>query len=51
MRALAIFPFALVTRAAMVDSLTRNARATSAVLSPHTSRSVSATWDSIASEG
>ena len=43
MRAAAIFFFARVMRAAIVGSLTRNARATSAVVSPQSSRSVSAT--------
>jgi hypothetical protein len=43
MRATAIFFFARVMRAAIVGSLTRKARATSAVDSPHMSRSVSAT--------
>jgi hypothetical protein len=40
----AIFFFARVIRAAIVGSLTRNARATSAVDSPHSSRSGKATW-------
>src|SRR5579863_2581169 len=35
----------------MVDSATRNARAISAVLSPPSSRSVSATWALVASAG
>ena len=48
MRAAAIFFLARVIRAAIVASLTRKARATSAVVSPHTSRSVSATWASVA---
>src|SRR6266704_884586 len=51
MRATAIFFLALVIRAAMVDSLTRKARAISAVVSPHSSRRVSATWASWASAG
>src|SRR6266702_4083644 len=42
MRATAIFFLALVIRAAMVDSLTRKARAIPAVVSPHRSRRVSA---------
>lgn len=46
MRAVVIFFLARVIRAAIVGSGTRNARATSAVDSPHTSRSVSATWAS-----
>ena len=46
-----IFFFARVMRAAMVDSLTRNARATSDVVNPHTSLSVSATCVSNESEG
>jgi hypothetical protein len=46
MRAAAIFFFARVMRAAIVDSGTRNARAISAVLRPQTSRKVSATWAS-----
>ena len=51
MRAAAIFFFALVRRAAMVASATRNARATSGVGTPHTSRSVRATCASEASAG
>src|SRR5207253_2329566 len=51
MRAPAIFFFARVMRAAMVGSLTRNARATSAVESPHSSRRVRATFASAASAG
>ena len=51
MRAVAIFFFARVIRAAIVDSETRNACATSAVATPHTSRSVSATCASRASAG
>ena len=42
---------ARVTRAAMVGSATRNACAISTVVSPHTSRKVSATWASLASAG
>ena len=42
---------ARVTRAAMVGSETRNACAISTVVSPHTSRRVSATWASLASAG
>ena len=42
---------ARVTRAAMVGSDTRNACAISTVVRPHTSRSVSATWASLASAG
>ena len=44
MRAAAIFFLARVMRAAIVASLTRNARATWAVVSPHSSRRVSAIW-------
>ena len=51
MRAAAIFFFARVIRAAMVGSLTRKARATSAVVSPQSSRRVSATCASGASAG
>src|SRR6266545_628281 len=51
MRATAIFFLALVIRAAMVVSLTRKARAISVVVSPHSSRSVSATWASSARAG
>src|SRR4051812_10431406 len=51
MPAAAIFFFARVTRAAMVGSLTRNARAISSVVRPHTRRSVSASWASRASAG
>ena len=51
MRAAVIFFLALVMRAAMVDSWTRKARATSAVDSPHSSRRVSATWASRARAG
>ena len=51
MRAAAIFFFARVIRAAIVGSLTRKARATSAVDSPQSSRSVSAIWASCASAG
>jgi len=47
MRAMAIFFLARVIRAAIVDSLTRNARATSAVVSPQSNRSVNATWASL----
>jgi hypothetical protein len=47
MRAMEIFFFARVMRAAIVASLTRNARATSAVVSPQSRRSVSATCASI----
>ncbi len=50
-RAAAIFFLARVRRAAMVGSLTRKARATSAVVRPQTSRSVSATWAAGASAG
>ena len=42
---------ARVTRAAIVDSETRNARATSSVSTPHTNRRVSATCASRASAG
>ena len=48
---MAIFFLARVMRAAIVDSLTRNARPTSAVVSPHTRRSVSATCASRAIAG
>jgi hypothetical protein len=41
-----IFFLARVIRAAMVDSCTRKARATSAVDSPHSSRRVTAIWAS-----
>ena len=51
MRAAEIFFLARVTRAAMVDSETRNAWAMSAVLIPQTSRRVSATWASRARAG
>jgi hypothetical protein len=51
MRAPEIFFFARVSRAAIVGSLTRNAAATSAVVSPHSSRSVSATWASSLNAG
>ena len=51
MRAAAIFFFARVIRAAIVGSLTRKARATSAVVRPHSSRSVSATCASGAMAG
>jgi hypothetical protein len=51
MRAAAIFFFARVMRAAIVGSDTRNALATSAVVRPHSSRSVSATRASAASAG
>ena len=51
MRAAEIFFLARVTRAAMVGSGTRKACAISAVDSPHTSRSVSATCASRASAG
>ena len=51
MRAAAIFFFARVIRAAIAVSLTRNARATSAVRRPHTSRSVSAICEEGASAG
>ena len=50
-RAIAIFFFARVIRAAIVGSVTRNDRATSRVESPHSNRSVSATWDSGDSDG
>ncbi len=46
-----IFFFALVTRAAMVGSGTRNAAAISAVVSPQISRSASATCASRLSAG
>ena len=46
MPAPAIFFFARVIRAAIVASLTRNARATSTVVRPQTSRRVSATFAS-----
>ena len=49
--ATAIFFLARVMRAAMVASLTRNARATSAVVTPQTSRRVSATCACGASAG
>ena len=51
MRAAMIFFLARVIRAAIVGSLTRNARATSAVDRPHSSRSVSATCASTANAG
>ena len=51
MRAAAIFFLARVIRAAIVGSAIRNALATSAVLSPHSSRRVSATCASGASDG
>ena len=51
MRAAEIFFFARVTRAAIVGSLTRKACAISVVVSPHTSRRVSATCASRASAG
>ncbi len=51
MRAEAILCLARVMRAAIVGSLTRKARATSAVVSPHTRRSVSAHWASVESAG
>src|SRR6266545_101595 len=51
MRAMVIFFFARVMRAAIVVSLTRKARAISAVVSPHTSRSVKAIRASSASAG
>ena len=51
MRAMAIFFLARVMRAAIVASLTRNARATSAVVSPQSRRSVSATWASVPMAG
>jgi hypothetical protein len=51
MRATAIFFFARVIRAAMVGSLTRKARPTSAVERPHMSRRVSATWADRSSAG
>ncbi len=50
-RAALIFFLARVMRAAMVGSLTRKARATSAVDSPHSRRRVSATWASRDSAG
>ncbi len=51
MRAVAIFFLARVIRAAIVGSLCRNARATSAVVSPHSSRSVNAICAGCASAG
>jgi len=51
MRAAEIFFFARVTRAAIVGSLTRKACAISVVVSPQTSRSVSATCASRARAG
>lgn len=51
MRALRIFAFARTNRCAMVGSGTRNARATSAVDSPPSRRSVSATRAGSASAG
>src|SRR5688500_18130344 len=51
MRASRIFPFARTSRCAIVASGTRNARATSAVVSPPRSRSVSATCTFGASAG
>jgi hypothetical protein len=51
MRATEIFFFARVIRAAMVGSETRNARAMSGTLIPHTSRRVSATCASWPSAG
>ena len=51
MRAMAIFFLARVMRAAMVDSLTRKARATSAVVSPQTRRRVNATCASVPMAG
>ncbi len=46
-----IFLLARVIRAAIVASETRNARAMSGTGTPHTSRSVSATWASWARAG
>ena len=46
-----IFFLALVILAAIVGSLTTNARATSAVVSPHSNRNVNATCASGASAG
>ena len=51
MRAAEIFFFARVTRAAIVDSDTRNAWAISSVVSPQTSRNVNATCASRAIAG
>ena len=51
MRAAEIFFLARVTRAAIVGSETRKAWAISAVVSPQTSRRVSATWASRARAG
>ena len=51
MCAVTIFFLARVIRAAMVDSETRNALATSGVLTPQTSRSVRPTCASVASAG
>ena len=51
MRAAAMFFLARVIWAAMVDSETRKALATSPVVSPHSSRNVSATRASAASAG
>ena len=48
---MAIFFFARVIRAAIVGSVTRNARAMSGTGSPHTSRRVSAAWASWARAG
>src|SRR2546423_14596959 len=51
MRAAEIFFLARVTLAAIVGSGTRKACAISVVVSPHTSRRVSATWASLARAG
>ena len=50
-RAIAIFFFARVIRAAIVGSVTRKDRATSRVESPQSSRNVNATCDSLDSDG
>src|SRR5919109_990556 len=51
MRASRILPLARTSRWAMVASGTRKARAISAVVSPPSSRSVSATWGPVAGAG
>ena len=51
MRASRILPLARTSRWAMVGSGTRKARAISAVVSPPSSRRVSATWAPVASAG
>ena len=51
MRAAEIFFLARVIRAAMVASLTKKARATSAVVSPQSRRSVNATCASVLMAG